>query len=93
MPRFDWDPANRKHLARHRVKPHEAEQAILDPHMIAVEIDEIAGEERSRIVGMTQKGRVLTVIFTFRADAIRPVTAFGAVRRDQRSYFKAKEAL
>jgi len=61
--------------------------------MIVAEVDEIAGEERSRVIGMTRKGRVLTVAFTFRGDAIRPVTAFDAVARDQRSYFEAKETL
>jgi uncharacterized DUF497 family protein len=93
LPRFDWDAANRKHLARHRVKPQEAEQAILDAHMVVVEVDEVAGEERSRVVGMTRKGRVLTVAFTFRGEAIRPITAFDAVARDQESYFEAKETL
>lgn len=90
MPRFDWDAANRKHLARHRVKPQEAEQAVLDAHMIVVEVAEIAAEERSRVVGMTRKGRVLTVAFTFRGDAIRPVTAFDAVARDQKTILRLK---
>jgi hypothetical protein len=26
--RFDWDQANAEHIARHSVKPNEAEQAI-----------------------------------------------------------------
>ena len=84
MPRFHWDAANRKHLARHGVKPQEAEQAILDPHMIVVDVEHVGGEERSRVVGMTRKGRVLTSAFTFRGDAIRPIT---------KSYFEAKEAI
>ena len=92
-PRFNWDASNRKHLARHGVKPQEAEQAILDPRMIVVEIEHVGGEERSRVVGMTRKGRVLTLVSTFRGDAIRPITAFDAMLRDQESYFEAKETI
>jgi hypothetical protein len=48
--RFDWDHANAEHIARHSVKPDEAEQAIrndpLDMHYEVVE-----GEERWTAVG------------------------------------------
>lgn len=89
---FDWDDANRNHLARHGVTPEEAEQAILDPHLIVGDIEEIGDEERNRVIGMTRKGRILTVAFTFRQQAVRVVTAFDAIARDQNSYLEARKA-
>jgi hypothetical protein len=42
---FDWDERNIGHIARHGVKPEEAEQALLnDPIDVAYEV--IDGEER-----------------------------------------------
>jgi len=92
-PRFEWDAANRKHLARHKVSPYEAEQAILDPNMIVVEVEHIGDEERSRVVGMTRAGRILALAFTMRSEAIRPITAFYAVPRDQAFYLARKKTL
>jgi hypothetical protein len=43
---FDWDENNVLHLGRHKVSPLEAEQAILDPNAVMLEI-RIAGPERS----------------------------------------------
>jgi len=45
---FDWDIDNVRHLARHRVTPEEAEQAILDENAILMEIESIYGEERTK---------------------------------------------
>ena len=90
MIEFDWDSANRKHLARHRVSLEEAEEAVRDPELRFMESEEVGGEERVRMVGMTVAGRILTVVFTFRAERIRVVTAFDADRTAQRIYLELK---
>ena len=70
---FDWDEANRKHLAAHQVTPAEFEQVMhSDPVDIGMEL--IGGEERYRSVGMTVRGRLLTVVWTMRAGKLRAVT-------------------
>ena len=89
-PGFDWDDANRNHLARHHVRPEEAEQAILDPHAILVEIEVTSGEDRTKAVGMTAAGRVLAVVFTLRGEAIRPITAYAAPARLEALYFEQR---
>jgi hypothetical protein len=38
VPEFDWDAANRGHIALHDVTQEEAEQAITDPYAILLEI-------------------------------------------------------
>jgi uncharacterized DUF497 family protein len=75
------------------VTQREAEQAILDPHMVVVDIEQVGDEERNRVVGMTRRGRILAVAFTFRGDAIRPITAFDAVLTDQKSYLEGRKVL
>lgn len=84
---FDWDEANVTHLARHKVDPIEAEEAILDANAIMLEI-QAEDEERFKSVGRTLGGRILAVVFTFRGELIRPITSFDAPVREQRAYLK-----
>jgi len=86
-PEFDWDTANVGHLAGHNVLPSEADEAILDPNAIMLEI-QYEDEERVKSVGTTNGGRIIEVIFTFRGEAIRPVTAFDAAKRPERLYLE-----
>lgn len=53
MPEFDWDDGNVRHLARHAVRPVEAEEAILDPAAIMLEI-QMDEEERVKAIGSTR---------------------------------------
>ena len=92
MPAFDWDEANTKHLERHRVTPKEAEEAILDPHSVLLDIQMIKMEERFRAAGMTATGRILTLVFTFRGEAIRPITARDADSKPREIYFAGRGA-
>jgi uncharacterized DUF497 family protein len=86
MTAFDWDEGNIKHIARHSVLPHEVEQAVLDPHAILLEIQMIAAEERTRVLGMTTKGRILISVFTVRDETIRPITSRDAKPDLQEAY-------
>lgn len=88
---FDWDNANRDHLARHNVSPGEAEQAILDAHAMLLEIESATGEDRIKAVGMTAAGRVLAAVFTLRAEAIRPITAYPAPTRLEALYLRQRQ--
>jgi uncharacterized DUF497 family protein len=72
---FNWDDANVGHLARHGVSPFEAEEAILDPHAILLEI-QTGDEERVKAVGATSGGRILVVVFTWRGETIPAITAY-----------------
>lgn len=85
--RFDWDSGNVEHLARHRVSPPEAEQAVLDPDAIMLEIQH-EGEDRFKAVGRTAGGRVIAVVFTMRGELVRPITAYDAPIRLQQEYLE-----
>ena len=85
---FDWDESNVQHLARHNVSPQEAEQAILDPNAVMLEIQAAEEEDRVKAVGRTASGRILVTVFTFRGEIIRLITAYDATIRDQQIYLK-----
>ncbi len=90
MAAFDWDEGNVRHIARHRVLPHEVEQAILDPHAILLDIQMIDEEDRTRVLGMTVKGRILISVFAVRDGSIRPITSRDAKPSLQEAYLEAR---
>jgi hypothetical protein len=75
--RFDWDAANRGHIARHGVTPAEAEE-VIENDPVELQPQLIEGEERFPIVGVTDAGRWLIVVLTERGNKARVVTAFEA---------------
>ena len=90
--RLDWDQANAEHIARHSVKPEEAEQAIRnDPLDMNYEV--IDGEERWTPLGHTDEYRVLLLVWTLRTDALRIVTARAVGRKARDAYLRAKGLL
>jgi uncharacterized DUF497 family protein len=82
---FDWDEANREHIAAHNLRPDEVEYAMRN---VALDVDfEIReGEERVIQVGATARGRIITIVSTLREHKVRVVTAFDASRRRRREY-------
>jgi hypothetical protein len=87
---FDWDQFNIAHIARHEVKPHEAEEVVTsDPIDLAVTIRN--GEERTEQVGETVTGRILQVVTTIRNSRIRVVTALPLRSRWHAWYYALKE--
>jgi uncharacterized protein len=79
-PSFAWDDANIAHIARHRVAPDEAEQVISGARL-PIGSEEERGEERHTELGETAAGRLLLVVWTWRGERIRVVTAFPANRK------------
>jgi len=76
-PEFDWDSHNEKHLKLHRVSRQEFQQVIAnDP--LDLEYQTESEEERFKSLGVTNKGRVLIVVWTVREGKIRAVTAYPA---------------
>jgi uncharacterized protein len=85
---FDWDDANRDHLARHGVTPQEAEEVVLgDPLDIELQTAEgCGGEERMLHVGETRKGRILELVATWRDGKARIISAWNASRQSKLDY-------
>ena len=79
----EWDDDNTKHIWRHRVRPHEAEEAIDDLRAVPVDATDLE-EERDAVLGMTAHGRLLVVVFTVRSEWLRVVTARPPSGREER---------
>lgn len=86
---FDWDSANIGHIARHQVRPEEAEQVILgDPLDLGLEMAE--EEERYLSLGATEAGRILLVVTTWREGRVRVITAFEPAKRLVHLYYQQR---
>ncbi len=47
-------------------------------------------EERTKDLGITSSGRIIVVVFTFRGQAIRPITAYLANKQLQELYLNRR---
>lgn len=72
---FDWDSANREHVARHDVEPWECESVLVDDPRRQDHVQVRGGETRVVSRGLTRQGRPLVLVWTVRADRVRVVTA------------------
>lgn len=83
---FEWDEGNEEHVARHGVEPFEVEEALLDSRRFGVEAYDVPGESRRAVVGATDAGRILFVVYAMRRERVRPITARDADDNDKRRY-------
>ena len=89
---FEWDDANRNHIAKHGVTTEEAEQVIRN-EPIELGIETVTGEERIAHIGETDEGRILVVITTWREERVRVVTSFPANRSSRLRFATEKGKL
>lgn len=83
-----WDPkkaaANSKNHAG--VTFEEAQHVLFDPFALTREDDDAQGEQRFVTLGMDGKGRILVVVYTYRAETIRLISAWKANESQRRRY-------
>lgn len=87
MPHFIWDPKNKAHILRHDVETYEAEEAMTDPERIGFDTHD---KGKKGIVGQTEDGRFLFVVYTIRNGAFRVITARDLTDREKRIFRRRK---
>lgn len=88
---FEWDQAKADaNVAKHGVDFAHAVEAVLDQGALTV-ADEDSGEERYVSFGMDALGRVIAVVYTWRGDVMRIISARKATRTEARSYAAANQ--
>ena len=84
----EWDSREASsNLAKHGVGFEEAVSALLDPLALAQEDSDSEQEQRWVLVGMSAKGRLVTVVYTVRnEERIRFISARKATRKEAAAY-------
>jgi hypothetical protein len=85
---FEWDPQKAAaNVRRHGVSFQEAATVFADLLSITVpDPDHSAAEDRSIIVGMSNRGRLLMVAHMERGDRIRIISARDLTRAERKAY-------
>jgi len=85
---FEWDKGNiDKNLKKHGVTNEEAEEIFIDQKAVLTEdINHAIIEKRYQILGRTESGKILNVLFTIRGKIIRIISARFANRKEWKLY-------
>jgi uncharacterized protein len=85
---FDWSGGNaEKNWKRHGVTPLEAEQVFFNTPLLSGDDPEHSGTERRfYVLGQTDEGRELFVVFTLRGRRLRVVSARDMSRKERKVY-------
>ncbi len=86
--KFEWDENKAAtNLSKHRVSFNEAKTVFDDPlYVDFYDPDHSDDEHRYIIVGQSQKGRLLIMSYTERANIIRLISARETTRRERKTY-------
>jgi hypothetical protein len=85
---FQWDEGNLlKNWQKHRVTAVECEQVFFNQPVLAVPDEQHSDTEaRFYILGQTDSGRELFVVFTTRGNLIRVISARDMNRKERKIY-------
>ncbi len=84
---FEWDDAKaERNWQKHGVLFLTACEAFFDPFLVSLDDELIDGEERQSMIGMTQAWQVLYVVYVWRGDAIRLISARLATGYERKIY-------
>ncbi len=91
--RFQWDDGNAdKNWRRHQVTQAEAEQVFFNrPILVTHDPGHSMMETRHFVLGRTDTGGFLAVVFTMRAEFLRVISARAMSRRERTVYGEASQ--
>ena len=84
-----WDPNKAEsNFKKHKIRFSDAEMVIYDPFAMTIEEQIVATEQRFVSLGSDSFGRVIVVVYTYRADTIRLISARKATPSERKQYEK-----
>ena len=91
---FQWDVGNsEKNWLAHDVTQAETEQVFFNrPVLVMPDVQHSQVEARYYVLGRSNAGRRLTIVFTIRATLVRPIMARNMSRRERRLYAEEENA-
>ena len=83
---FEWDKSKaKKNQSKHGIAFADTFAVFEDPNAVTIE-DFRSNEQRYVTIGMDGFGRILVVVYTWRDEKIRIISARKAVRSEVRQY-------
>jgi uncharacterized protein len=88
MPIFEWDEGKEKsNFRKHRVTFAEGESIFYDPYSLTIpDPDHSIEENRFIDIGISNKNRLLVVVYTEREDRIRIISVRKATKPEREMY-------
>lgn len=88
---YEWDERKAaSNFRKHGVDFAEVALVLEDDRAITLPDLASVGEERFVTLGCDSRGQVLVVVYTFRGDRARLISARRAEPREQRNYFEGR---
>ena len=91
---FDWDTGNStKSNFKHGIESNEVE-SIFELKFgipIGIQISPVVKEDRFCIIGLSRKGKLLSIVFTIRNEKIRPISSRLASKKERDLYEKIRK--
>lgn len=89
--RVEWDEAKaRANLKKHEVDFADAVGVFDDEFALLRDDPDVEGEERFIAQGMDLLGRIVVVVYTYRGERIRLISARKATKRERGQYAQAR---
>ncbi|MEI8143502.1 MAG: BrnT family toxin [Candidatus Berkelbacteria bacterium] len=84
---FDWDAGNiEKNLIKHKITNSESEEVFFNPNLVLPDDHHSTSEARYFLLGETETGRVIFIVFTIRGDKIRVISSRVASHKERKIY-------
>ena len=84
-----WDQNKAEiNFKKHKIRFSDAEMVLYDPFAMTLEEHDIDNEQRFVTIGTDAIGRIITVVYSYRSDTIRLISARKATQTERKYYEK-----
>jgi len=84
-----WDPNKAEiNFKKHRIRFSDADAVLYDPFAMTLEEHVVANEQRFMTVGVDAVCRIIAVVYSYRTDTIRLISARKATSKERKQYEK-----
>jgi uncharacterized DUF497 family protein len=84
---FEWDPAKAKeNIRKHKIDFADVVGVFEDEMAITIDDPDAEGEQRFVTIGLDKLGRLMVVVYTYRGDEIRLISARKANKGEEKQY-------
>jgi uncharacterized DUF497 family protein len=85
--KITWDPNKAEiNFKKHGIRFSDAEMVLYDSFAMTLEEQIVANEQRYVTIGTDAVARIIAVVYSYRSDTIRLISARKATRRERKQY-------